>query len=51
VIWIHHQHIVNTISLKSILEGESNVDKFTFKQRDAGGVAPQNLYLIKETNI
>jgi len=25
------------ISLKSILEGESNTDKFTFKQRDASG--------------
>jgi hypothetical protein len=39
------------ISLKSILEGESNVDKFAFKQRDAGGFTAQNLYLIKETNI
>jgi hypothetical protein len=38
------------ISLKSILEGESNVYKFTFKQRDAGGFAAPNLYLIKETN-
>ena len=25
------------ITLKSILEGESNTDKFTFKQRDAVG--------------
>lgn len=38
------------ISLKNILEGESNVDKFTFKQRDAGGVnVPyQNIKLVKQ---
>ena len=39
------------ISILKIMKGESNLDKFTFKQRDAGGVAAQNLYLIKETNI
>jgi hypothetical protein len=38
------------ISLIKILEGESNVDKFTFKQRDAGGVPTnyQNIKLVKQ---
>lgn len=37
------------ISLKSLLEGESNTDKFTYKQRDAGGVFQpyQSIKLIK----
>ena len=37
------------ISIVKIMEGESNVDKFTFKQRDAGGVRPsyQNAKLVK----
>ena len=30
------------ISLKAILEGDTNTDKFTFKQRDAGGVSIPN---------
>ena len=32
------------------MEGDSNVDKFTFKQRDAGGVRPsyQNTKLVKQ---
>jgi hypothetical protein len=30
------------ISLVKIMESESNVDKFTFKQRDAGGVSVPN---------
>ena len=30
------------ISIVKIMEGESNVDKFTFKQRDAGGVSVSN---------
>ena len=38
------------ISLVKILEDTSNVDKFTFKQRDAGGVnVPyQNTKLVKQ---
>jgi hypothetical protein len=38
------------ISIVKIMEGESNVDKFTFKQRDAGGVRPsyQNTKLVKQ---
>jgi len=38
------------ISLIKIMEGGSNVDKFTFKQRDAGGVRPsyQNTKLVKQ---
>jgi hypothetical protein len=33
-----------------IIEGESNVDKFTFKQKDAGGVPInyQNIKLVKQ---
>ncbi len=32
------------------MKGESNLDKFTFKQRDAGGVRPsyQNTKLVKQ---
>jgi len=30
------------ISIVKIMEGENNVDKFTFKQRDAGGVSVSN---------
>jgi hypothetical protein len=39
------------ISLKSILEGEINVDNITFKQKDAGGFRPsyQNTKLVKHT--
>ena len=38
------------ISIVKIMEGESNVDKFTYKQRDAGGVRPsyQNTKLVKQ---
>jgi hypothetical protein len=38
------------ISIVKIMEGDSNVDKFTFKQRDAGGVRPsyQNTKLVKQ---
>jgi len=38
------------ISLTSILEGESNTYKFTFKQKDAGGVQPsyQNTKVVKQ---
>jgi hypothetical protein len=38
------------ISLIKIMEDVSNVDKFTFKQRDAGGVRPsyQNTKLVKQ---
>ena len=38
------------ISIVKIMEGESNVDKFTFKQRDAGGVpiSYQNIKLVKQ---
>ena len=38
------------ISLIKIMEGGSNVDKFTFKQRDDGGVIPsyQNTKLVKQ---
>jgi hypothetical protein len=38
------------ISLIKILEGVSNVDKFTFKQRDAGGVSVpyQSIKLVKQ---
>jgi hypothetical protein len=38
------------ISIVKILEGVSNVDKFTFKQRDAGGVpvSYQEIKLVKQ---
>jgi hypothetical protein len=39
------------ISIVKIMEGESNVDKFTFKQRDAGGVpnpSYNNVKLVKQ---
>jgi hypothetical protein len=38
------------ISIVKIMEGESNTNKFTFKQRDAGGVRPsyQNTKLVKQ---
>ena len=38
------------ISIVKIMEGDSNVDKFTFKQRDAGGVRPsyENTKLITQ---
>jgi hypothetical protein len=38
------------ISLIKIMEDVSNVDKFTFKQRDAGGVRPsyQSTKLVKQ---
>ena len=41
------------ISLKSILEGESNTDMFTFKQKGAGCVRPsyQNTKVVKQLGI
>jgi hypothetical protein len=38
------------ISIVKIMEGDSNVDKFTFKQRDAGGVPVpyQSIKLVKQ---
>jgi len=41
------------ISIVKIMEGESNTDKFTFKQKDAGGVRPsyQNTKVLKQLGI
>ena len=41
------------ISLKSILEGESNTDMFTFKQKDAVGVRPsyQNTKAVRHNEV
>ena len=38
------------ISIVKIMEGDSNADKFTFKQRDAGGVRTsyQNTKLVNK---
>ena len=45
--------VTNMISIVKIMEGESNTDKFTFKQKDAVGVRPsyQNTKVLKQLGI